>query len=137
MQNHSSTNRIITIIVVITSVQKVIWQEAASPFCLVTPSMQQCTQKSRVDKLQSSPSKSAPSSGDLDPRLMHGFLEDPICQPHKRHLDQFSGFRTAHQCAQHTDRQTDTQTDTHTQTTPRAKSVAIGRIYALRGCDAA
>ena len=46
----------------------------------------------------------------------------------KRHLDRFSHFCTAHPSVQHTD----THTDTHSQTTPRATSVAIGRIYALR-----
>jgi len=50
--------------------------------------------------------------------------------PTKRHFDRF------HRFAQHT-RVTDHLTQTDTQTTLRATSVAVGRIYALRSCDAA
>jgi len=91
---------------------KVIWQKAAS--------------------LTGHPSPLQMHSSSLDTHLIHGSL-DHISQLPKRHLDRFSCF------AQLTlvintrrYRKTDRQTDHATWT-----SVAVGRIYALRACEAA
>jgi len=128
-------------------VPKVIWQEAASP---CHPSRwrmhssaacagqthspeaagEQWAMHSCVGAFQSVSGQSAgicpPQKypfpwGDLDPHLIHGFL-DPYESASKRHLDRFSRFCTAQPRNQHTD----------TQTTLHVTYVAIGRIYALR-----
>jgi len=54
--------------------------------------------------------------------------------PHRKHVDRFVRFCTAHGYAQQTDGQTDKQTDTQTD---HGTSVAIGCIFEPCACDAA
>ena len=66
------------------------------------------------------------------PHLIHGSLCPPESIPQK-YLDLFSRFSTAYGCDEQTHTHTDRHTDRHTD---HGTSVTVGRIFALRACDA-